>query len=204
MSSLFGFLPLGVWTVNHLWDNLAAFRGADAWQKAATEYDSPIAHVLTLVVVLVPLLAHTVWGMGRVFSSRPNLRTYSYFENVKYFFQRFTAVGLVFFLGAHLWLALIRPRIVYGHAEKFSDLAAHTRHHAPTTLVYLLGVLGIAYHLANGLSSFAFRFGLIAGRQAERRFNIVVYSAFALLLVMGLGAIYGLWEAGAAFPPPAE
>lgn len=199
LASLLSILPLGVWTVNHLWDNLAAFTGAQAWQTAVTEHPHPYARALTLFVVLAPLLIHTIWGVQRLFSSRPNNQHYGYFANLKYLLQRIAAVGVLAFLGAHLWLALLHPRLTTGRAEPFADIAAEMHWHMPTLLVYLLGTLGVAYHLANGVSTFAWQWGLVSGRRSLQRFDVVAVVIFLLLLSMAWGAIYALYTAGAAF-----
>ena len=202
LGSLVSILPLGIWTVNHLWDNLAAFRGAQAWQQEVTEHPHWFAHALTLVLVFAPLLIHTVWGVQRLISFRPNNRRYPTFANLKYIVQRVAAVGVLAFLGAHIWLALLQPRLLEGHAEPFADIASEMRYHLPTLIVYVLGTLGVAYHLANGLSTFAWQWGLVSGRRSLQRFDWVAIALFAVLLVMSWGAIYALWRAGAVFPPP--
>src|SRR5579872_5440525 len=83
LGSLLAVAPLGVWTLVHLWNNLAAFRGGAEWQSAVTEYPHPLAQLATSIVVLVPLALHTVWGIGRLFTSRPNNIRYGYYANVK-------------------------------------------------------------------------------------------------------------------------
>jgi succinate dehydrogenase / fumarate reductase, cytochrome b subunit len=201
LGSLLSILPLGIWTVNHLWDNLWAFRGAREWERAVTEYPHWFAHVLTLVMVFVPLLIHTAWGIQRLGSFRPNNNRYPTYGNLKYIVQRVAAVGVLAFLGAHIWLAMLRPRLLEGHAEPFAGIASEMRHHGPTLLVYLLGTLGVAYHLANGLSTFAWQWGLVSGRRSLQRFDWLAIALFVLLLVMSWGAIYALWDAGGAFPP---
>jgi succinate dehydrogenase / fumarate reductase cytochrome b subunit len=199
VASLLSVLPLGVWTVNHLWDNLAAFRGPDAWQKAVTEHPHPVAYGLTLTVVLLPLVIHTVWGIGRLFSARPNVVRYPWYNNLKYALQRASAVGLLGFLGAHLWLAFLQPRLVRGEAEPFADIAREMRFHGPTLWVYVLGILAVAYHLGNGLSGFAWTWGLTSGRRSFRGMDRLAIAAFVLLLGLGWGAVYALWRAGAAY-----
>ncbi|HEX8792869.1 MAG TPA: hypothetical protein VF765_18110 [Polyangiaceae bacterium] len=189
-----------MWTVIHLWNNLSAFRGADAWAAAVTEYPHPIAEAVTGVVVLLPLAIHTVWGIGRLATSRPNNLRYRWYANLKYLLQRLAAVGLLLFLGAHLWLALLQPRIEGGHAETFADLAQHMHFHTPTLVVYVLGVLATAYHLANGAQTFCMSWGIVSTQRALRRLEIWALALFALLLLMGWSAVYALWAAGAAAP----
>ena len=197
VASALAIAPLGVWTCIHLWNNLAAFQGQDAWQSAVTEYPHPFAEALTGVIVLVPLALHVVWGIGRLGSSRPNNARYGFYTNLKYLLQRLSAVGVLLFLGAHLWLAFIRPRIVEGHAEAFSDIAHEMHFHGPTLAVYLLGTLGVAYHLANGVQTFCMTWGLISSKRGLARLEWAAISLFVVLLLMSWGAVYALWAAGA-------
>ncbi len=193
VASAVSLLPLGAWTFVHLWHNLAAFQGAEAWQQAVTEYPHPLAQLATLVLVLVPLAIHLAWGVSRLGSTQPNNLRYATFANLKYALQRLSAVGVLLFLGAHLWLAMLRPRLVDGHAEAFSDLSHEMHFHMPTLVVYLLGTLGISYHLANGLHSFAMGWGLAVSRRALAKLDVWGVVAFVVLLLMSWGAIYGIY-----------
>jgi succinate dehydrogenase / fumarate reductase cytochrome b subunit len=198
LGTILALAPLGVWLVVHIWNNLFAFQGAEAWEKAVTHHPHPIAATITWIVVLLPLLYHTVWGIGRTFTSRPNLRYYGYFGNLRYAVQRLTALGLLLFLGAHLWLAFINPRAIQGHPERFADIAHEMRHHLPTLLVYLLGTLGAAYHLGNGLATAAMAFGFGPSAKSQKRLERFAIGFFLVLLAMSWAAIYALWDAGGA------
>jgi succinate dehydrogenase / fumarate reductase, cytochrome b subunit len=198
-GSFLAIMPLGVWTIAHLWQNLSAFQGAAAWQASVTEHAHPLAHLFTSIMVLLPLLLHTVWGITRLATVRPNIVKYSFFGNAKYILQRLSAVGLMLFLGAHIYLAMLKPRLLEGHAEPFAHIA-HEMHHnvdGPTIIVYLLGTLAVAYHLANGISTFAMGWGLVNGRPGLRRVELLSYGLFLVFLAMGWGSIYALYTAGA-------
>jgi succinate dehydrogenase / fumarate reductase cytochrome b subunit len=199
LGSFLSIVPLGVWTVNHLWKNLAAFRGADAWERSVTQYAHPVAEAATLIIVLVPLLIHTLWGIQRLFSFRPNDFAYAYYDNLKYLLQRLAAIGVLLFLGAHLWLAMIHPRLVLGHPEPFSDIAYEMRFHTPTLVVYLLGTLAVCYHLANGIFGFVWTWGIAAGRPSFGRINALATITFVVLMCLSWGAIYALWSAGTGY-----
>src|SRR5580704_3026735 len=196
LASLLAIAPLGVWTCVHVWNNLAVFGGAAAWQADVTGHEHPASLVVTSVVVLAPLLLHALWGLGRLRTSRPNNLRYGYVANLEYLLQRVSAAGVLLFLGAHLWLAFLHPRLVEGHAEPFAGLAGEMRHNPPTLIVYVLGTLGVAYHLANGVQSFAMGWGLAASRHALRWFGWASIALFVVLLAMSWAAIYGLWAAG--------
>lgn len=197
LGSFLAVFPLGLWTVGHLWNNLAAFKGGPAWQTAVTEYPHPLAHLVTMVVVLLPLVLHMIWGISRMAQAQPNLHRHARFNNFKYVLQRLSAIGLMLFLGAHIWLAMLHPRFVEGHPEPFADIAKEMRHHGPTLAVYVLGTLGVAFHLANGLHTFTMGWGVVASRRAIRRLDGAVIGLFLALLAMGWAVIYALWSAGA-------
>jgi succinate dehydrogenase / fumarate reductase cytochrome b subunit len=196
LGSLLAVLPLGIWTFIHVWNNLAAFDGPEAWEKSVTTYAHPIAQLVTAAVVLLPLVLHVAWGTGRLLTSRPNNVRYATFANLKYLLQRLSAVGLLLFLGAHLWLAMLRPRLVRGHAEAFADLAREMHTHMPTLVVYLLGTLGVAYHLGNGLGTFAMSWGIVSSKRGLRHANVIAWVTFLVLLAMSWGVIYALYRSG--------
>ncbi|OJT17890.1 succinate dehydrogenase [Archangium sp. Cb G35] len=196
LGSFLAVVPLSIWVVNHLWDNLAAFYGGAAWQSAVTEYKHPYAQAFTFLIVMLPLLFHTGWGLVRMFSFKPNNLAYPYYGNVKYIVQRVAGMGVLAFLGAHIWLAFLQPRLIYGGAEPFAAIAYEMHWHPPTIMVYTLGVLGTAYHLANGIQGFAMGWGLLASERSMRRFEPWSIVIFLVLLGMGWGALFALYKAG--------
>ena len=203
LGSLFAILPLGVWTTVHLFNQLAAYQSPEAWQASVTGHSSPAAMALTFAVVLVPLLWHTVWGIGRMVKSKPSVRI-GWFSNLRYLLQRLSAVGLILFLGAHLYLAWFEPRILVGRPEPFAEISQQMHFHMPTLAVYLLGVLGIAYHLANGLWSFlSMGWGVTISKAGIGWMEKVSLLFFFLLLAVGWAAVYGLYSGGAVYGPPA-
>lgn len=196
LGSALAIAPLGVWTVVHLWHNLAAFRGGAAWEEAVVQYEHPIAFFVASIVALLPLGLHAVWGTARLFTSRPNNGRYLYFQNLKYTLQRLAAIGVLLFLGAHVWKAMLEPRLEHGRAETFADISFQMSHHLPTLVVYVLGVLGVAYHLANGVQTFAMGWGVVTSKAALRRMEASIVVLFLVLLGMGWAVVYALWSAG--------
>jgi succinate dehydrogenase / fumarate reductase cytochrome b subunit len=197
LGAALSVLPLGVWTMIHLWNNLAAFEGGAAWQAAVTDYPHPLAQGIIWAVVFIPLVWHTVWGLARIGQTRPNYPRYGYFANLKYILQRLSALGLLAFLGAHLWLAFIKPRFIEGQAEPFADISHEMHFHRPTLIVYILGVLAVAYHFGNGLHQALMTWGVVVGKDSLRRWQLLAWVVFVAMLVMGWAAIYRLFQLGA-------
>ncbi len=198
LGSALAVVPLGVWTFIHLWNNLAAYRGGKAWQEAVTDYKHSTAQFVTGFVVLAPLLIHTIWGISRMRQTKMNVGSYGYFANWKFLLQRLSALGVLGFLGAHIWLAMLHPRLVEGHAEPFAEIAKEMAHNPPTLVVYVLGTLGVSYHLANGLNTFAMAWGIVSSRRALKQIEGLAYVTFLVLLAMSWGAIFALYQAGSA------
>jgi succinate dehydrogenase / fumarate reductase, cytochrome b subunit len=199
LGSLLAFVPLGVWTVVHLWHQLAAYESPQSWEIAVTGHVNAATTVLVFILVLGPLLWHTIWGIVRLFRSRP-APLQGGFSNLRYVLQRLSAIGLLFFLGAHLYLAWFEPRFLHGRPEPFEQISREMRFHTPTLVVYVLGVLGISYHLANGLWSFmTMGWGGTVSKSGIKWMERVAILVFVVLLVIGCAAIYGLYRGGAAF-----
>ena len=97
---------------------------------------------------------------------------------------------------------MLEPRLVQHRAEPFADIAHQMRFHGPTLVVYLLGTLGVAYHLANGVQTFCMGWGVVSSRRALRRLEGVALALFLVLLAMSWGAVYALWSAGEAAGAP--
>jgi succinate dehydrogenase / fumarate reductase cytochrome b subunit len=68
--------------------------------------------------------------------------------------------------------------------------------HAPTLIVYVLGTLGVSYHLANGLHSFAMGWGIVSSRRALKKLEALALVVFLGLLAMSWAAVYALYDAG--------
>ena len=198
LGSLLAIMPLGVWTLGHLWNNLSVYESGEAWQKNVTEYRHPISFFLTLLVALLPLALHTIWGIGRLFTMKPSTRQKT-LVNLKYILQRLSAVGVLLFLGAHLWKALLEPRMLEHHPEDFHDMAYSMAHHMPTLVVYVLGTLGVAYHLANGVHTFCMGWGVVNSQAALKKMQTLIYVLFLGMLAASWAIIYKLWEVGQPF-----
>jgi succinate dehydrogenase / fumarate reductase cytochrome b subunit len=183
---------------------MSAWQGAESWQSHVAAPHSPIAELAMSTIVLLPLVLHAAWGIRRMMIVKSNVSHYPTFDNLKFVLQRISAIGLLGFLGAHIWLARLHPLLETHRHETFADISWHMRNHPPTLIVYILGVLGTAYHLANGLATGGMTWGYAASPRAKKRMSAISIVFFLLLCAMGFGTIYALWDAGASQPAAAE
>jgi len=199
LGSALALAPLGVWVVFHLWDNLYAFNGEQAWKSHVTVDRNPVFEILTSTAILLPLILHMIWGIRRMRIMRVNVGSYTTFDNIKFILQRLSAIGLILFLGAHIWKARLEPQIESGSHESFKHISCFMRNHPPTLIVYILGVLGTAYHLANGVSIAGMTWGYAATPAARKKLQTFALIFMVVLMLMGFGAIYTLYDTGAKF-----
>ena len=193
LLTLFGIVPLGVYVFLHLGTNLYSLAGAEAFNAAVDRSRAnPAFLVLEIVGLAIPLLAHTVIGFMEMAKSRPNNVRYGFLDNLRYLLQRVSAIGLALFVVAHVVKARLFPEqqfLVNGH-ESFAGM--HEAFSEPITLsVYVLGMLGVSYHLANGLQTAATRTGLVISEAGRRRMTWVAGFVMVLLLAMSGLAIAG-------------
>ncbi len=124
--------------------------------------------------------------------SRPNLGKFRFFENLKYTLQRLSGIGLLLFVPAHIYKTRIEPTLS-GTPLDFSHMVEGM--HEPLTLVvYTLGVLGVSFHLANGIWQFAIGWGLATSQAGMKKVQWISYFFFVTLLAMGFGSIFGFYQ----------
>ena len=196
VMSILGIAPLGVYVVCHLWTNMYSLNGASGIDGAMGYDDAvrasranPAMLFLELFGLGVPILIHALIGLKIIARARPNNMRYMTFRNLKYALQRLTGIGVLLFLGAHVIKARIMPAME-GHSETWAGMHAALSE-VPTLTVYVLGMLGISYHLANGVWSSAITLGVVTTPRAMRRMEWVSVFVLLALLTMSFLAIWG-------------
>jgi succinate dehydrogenase / fumarate reductase cytochrome b subunit len=190
VMSFFGIVPLGVYVVAHLWTNLNSLGGAEQFDAALTaSRNHPAFLFLEIFGLGVPILVHAAIGLNIVFRMRPNNLRYRNLPNLRYLLQRLSGVGVLLFLGAHVLKARIQPAMAntvetwHGMHEALSEPITFT--------VYALGMLGISFHLANGIWGSAMTFGLTVSPKAQKRTERLAMVVFVILLGMSGAAVWG-------------
>ena len=191
LLSILGLVPLGVYVFLHLWTNLESLNGELAFNTAVLRSRNHPAFILLEIFGLgLPLLVHTVLGLMEIGRARPNNVVYSTFDNLKFVLQRASAIGLLLFIGAHVYKARIAPDLVVNGHESWQGM--HNGLSEPITLtVYVLGMLAVSYHLANGMQTASMRLGVVMTPAGQRRMQWVSGTLFVILLAMSGAAIYG-------------
>lgn len=197
--SLLGIVPLGVYVVLHLWTNVSSLGGPAAWDAALAASRSHPGFLLLEILLGLALLIHTVVGLQLLRRWRPNNLQVRTFSNLKFFLQRLAGLGVGLFVVAHVIKARILPALSPAGKESWHGMREALSE--PVTLtVYILGLLGVSYHLANGLWTALITWGVTVSERAQRRSQWVAAALFVLLLILSGLSIYGFLQPW----PPAQ
>jgi succinate dehydrogenase / fumarate reductase cytochrome b subunit len=206
LHSLTGII-FGGYLIIHLLVNATLAEGGRIFQMQVDKIHSlPFLVVVETLLIYIPILYHTVYGVWITATGQPNISHYRYAKNWFYFFQRLSAIIIVAFMIFHV----LGMKGVFGAnlefvPEKYAleSVKYHfQRHWSVLYLIYPLGVLASCYHLANGFWTAAITWGLTISEKAQRQWGYVCFGLFLLTLALGLLALFGVMRINPVSSPP--
>lgn len=192
LHSLTGVGPLGLFLVGHLWAQLAALQGQQAYEEARAGIFQ--RRWLELVLVVLPLTFHAGFGVVLALRSRNDVEAYPLSRNWMYVAQRVT--GLVTFAFvvwhvAHLWAPQLTselgPHQMYPKLEE--DLSTTWEGFPIQAVATVAGVGAATFHFANGVWSFALGSGLVRRRSRQTALGAATVVLGILLFLAGTDAV---------------
>lgn len=189
LHSLSGIVPVGGFLAFHLYENYTATKGADAYNRMTrTLQELPFAVAMEVLIIVVPLFFHGIYGLFITSTAKPNVISNPYVRNGMYFFQRVTGVIVFAFILFHLWTT----RLVQLQDHESLDLFRQVQSAVANPWIYafyLAGILSATFHLANGIWSFSIVWGLTIGPKVQRR---MLYVSAAVFLVLSYIGVWGI------------
>lgn len=197
LHQLTGIVPLGVFYFVHLYTNSTALNGAKVFNDhVGGIHEMPYLLFIEILGIFVPLLFHSIYGIMISAEAKPNVLGYGYARNWFYIFQRVTGIYLFFFLTFHILnfrFGLV-PGLnmvpVAGNADRAYAIVAGEFQISWVLIIYILGLVATAWHLAYGFFLFAVDWGIVIGEKAQK---ITLYACLGLALflsVVGINAAF--------------
>jgi succinate dehydrogenase cytochrome b subunit len=190
LHSLSGIVPVGLFVLLHFYTNSFSTKGAAAYDAHLKGVDAlPFMGIIEVLFIYAPILFHAILGIVITLRGQVNVRAYPHLGNWRYLLQRLSGIGVLLFVGAHVYKTQVEPwmggfTIDFAHMQQAMS--------EPLTFtVYVLGILGTAYHLANGLWTFSITWGITVSRRAQRRLTAVVVILFLFIFLVGLNNMVG-------------
>lgn len=188
LHSLLGVIPIGVFVVQHLIVNHFVVYGEESFNKAANFMSSlPFVLVLETFVIYLPILFHAILGVYIMLNAKNNVKSYGYFRNWMFVFQRISGIITFLFIIVHVWQTRVQEAL--GNAVVDFNMMADILTVPFYLVFYIIGIISTTFHLANGLWSFCVSWGIT---QSPRSQQIVTYATVLVFLAtsyMGVRAI---------------
>ena len=194
LHSLTGIV-FGGYLVVHLLVNATIAQGGNAYQTQVDKiHDLPFLPVIEWTFIYLPILFHTVYGVGIILNGQPNVDHYPYAKNWFYVLQRASAIVIVFFILFHvlaLKYGLFGTHLAFNpHGGALRTVAQHMDvSFLITWFLYPVGILASCYHLANGFWTAAITWGLTVSDGAQKRWGYACAGLFVLTFVAGVVAL---------------
>ncbi len=193
LHSLTGIV-FGLYIIIHLIVNASLIQGRnpDVFQEQVNKIHSlPFLLAIEWVMIFIPIIFHSVYGIWITLAGRPNIGNYPYAKNIFYFAQRASAVIIVLFLLFHVlgMKGFLGSYLEFEPGLASASTARHINAHwLIAFLVYPLGIAAATFHLANGFWAAAITWGLTISKASQRRWGLVCAGIFALTFGCGLTA----------------
>jgi len=190
LHSLSGVVPVSLFVLLHFYTNSYSVKGPQAFDERLVALNRlPFMQAFEVLFIYLPILFHAGLGIWLSIRGKQNFTSYPYFGNLRYLLQRLSGIGVLLFVGAHLYKTKIDPWWS-GYSIDFAHMSEGL--HEPITFaVYTLGILGTTYHLANGLWTFCITWGFSVSRRSQKWLTVASLVLFGLLFLVGMNCILG-------------
>lgn len=147
----------------------------------------PFVLALEIFVIYLPLIFHAVLGVYIAFTAKYNLGNYKFGRNWAFFFQRITGIIALIFIVWHVWQT--RVQVALGNAEVNADMMYNILQQPFYFWFYIISILAIVYHLANGLWGFVVSWGIAQSPKSQLFFSYVSVLVFVVVSYIGIRTV---------------
>ncbi len=189
LHSLLGVVPIGIFVVQHLIVNHFIVYGEESFNKAAGFMGNlPFVLALEIFVIYLPLIFHAVLGVYIVLNAKNNVGTYGFARNWLFFLQRITGIITLIFVVWHVWQT--RIQVALGNAEVNAQLMQDILQQPFYFWFYIISILAVVFHLANGLWGFAVTWGIAQSPRSQQIITYFTVLVFIVVSFIGIRTIF--------------
>lgn len=180
LYSLSGVVPLGAYVLIHIWVTASIGSSLALYDRqVGFLHGGVLLGLLEIVLVLVPLAYHAVYGIIR--SLQPHeahAASHGYDNDLMLTLQRASGIAVLVFVVLHVWEfrghTWTGGLPVGSYSTKLvEDLSSTTWGIPWIALGYLAGIAATLFHLVSGMSSFCRTWGYATSPGALRRARVV-------------------------------
>ena len=201
LHSITGIVPLSAYLIIHFFVGATAMSGAEAYDSLQTGITRiPLIVPFEILVIVLPLTFHAVYGITIAIRSRNSPFTMPYLDNWRYALQRYTGYFLAIFVIFHMHFLWMSVRFTStgkaAFAESPYDVVRALLADQTFMVLYMLGVAAAAFHCANGIWGFSITWGVASSRRMRRILGWACAALFVILAFLGFGAVQAFYSGG--------
>ncbi len=190
--SLSGIVPIGGFLLVHLYSNHSATISPEHFdEKVEWINNMPFVLALEIFGIWLPILFHGIVGMLVVFEGKSNVARYGFSRNFAYSMQRLTGVFSLAFIVFHFvqFRGMAREDFLPQHGASPYQAVQDALVEPWVLAFYVLGLLAVVYHFANGLWGFMVSWGIVIGPRAQKLAAMACAGVGVALLALGMDSI---------------
>lgn len=216
LHSLSGILPVGLFVIAHLFTNAQMIWGqkpgpaGESMFQHEVDFIHSIPALLFIEIALWSSIAfHAILGFYYTFSGKHNVKSYKYKGNYRYLLQRITGILALIFIFLHIatlrwrwdifgWYTpfwahggVVDGTVVGEDVPMSIPFTAYALQSWEVIFLYLIGVMSVVFHWANGLWTAAISWGITTSEAAMKRWGLACTGLFAALTAFFLAGMYG-------------
>jgi len=188
LHSLTGVVPLGLFLFEHFFTNSYSHQGEAAFNaKADFLRHLPYIHFIEIGVLLIPFAFHILYGLKIIYTGEVNVLQQNRPRNWLYFLQRVSAFPALGFILYHVYTI----RLLQGDAPSLYAVMTDVFRSPYVVTFYVLGVVSICFHFANGLATASITWGLTISPTSQRYVAYAAAGVGVVLAAMAINSIFG-------------
>ncbi len=206
LHSLSGIVPIGGFLIFHLFANSTALVSAENYNTVINFLrELPFVEYIEWIVLFIPIGFHALYGILISTTARPNHMQYKGLENFRYVLQRVTGIIAMVYIYYHIMQFKTVHELDYNYVAK--TLAGtqsipglpEIPYINPFSVYwfYVVSLVSINYHFANGLWGFCITWGITIGKRSQEVVSWIGVVVFAVLTYIGIETINHLAKVGA-------
>lgn len=189
LMSFLGMVPVGAFVLQHFFSNSYIFLSEQAYNEHSRFLTSlPMVVAIELLFIYLPIFLHAALGLAIIYRGQSDVAHYGIFRNWLYFFQRLSGFLALIFIATHSYTTRIRT--FFAGTEMTAASMSETLRHPFWFWFYLVGIVMVAFHFANGLWSFMVTWGITTGPKAQRASAAATMGLFVVMAIWGLSILF--------------
>lgn len=180
LHSLTGIVPVGLFFLFHLFSNAKSLQGPEVFNKVIEEIaHTPYLPIVEMMTIALPLLFHAMLGIAIILTGKNNVTQQPHMNNWRYYFQRLTGLIALIYIGFHVYGTRISS-LMQGQEMSY-EWMQNLLQNSAVFWFYLIGVLSVTYHFANGLWTFLITWGVTVSPRSQALSSKLCLGLFLLL-----------------------